>query len=160
MEPSLQRVQLHVSRTVGPAEAQGGEAAQPIQLPGPSVWPLLLSVSVVVFVAGLLFIDNYPWLSLITIPLVLIGILGWALEDPVARPAPASQAGYTSTAAVEIMLGGRQEEADYPMTFGRTKVSAYPVKEKEEVRGRKHERLPGNLSSPRKVPGRIRLLRD
>ncbi len=105
MEPSLQRVQLHVSRTVGPGEAQGGEAAQPIQLPGPSVWPLLLSVSVVVFAAGLLFIDNYPWLSLITIPLVLIGILGWALEDPVARPAPASQAGYTSTAAVEIMLG-------------------------------------------------------
>jgi len=115
---------------------------------------------VVVFVAGLLFIDNYPWLSLITIPLVLIGILGWALEDPVTRPALASQSGYTSTAAVEIMLEGRQEEAGYPMTFGRTKVGAYPVKEKEEVRGRKHERLPGNLSSPRKVPGRIRLLRD
>ena len=146
---------------VGPAEAQGGEAAQPIQLPGPSVWPLLLSVSVVVFAAGLLFIDNYPWLSLITIPLVLIGILGWALEDPVARPALASQAGYTSTAAVEIMLEGRQEEAGYPiMTFGRMIVGAYPVKEKEEVRGRKHERLPRNLSSPRKVPGRIRLLRD
>ena len=68
MEPSLQRVQLHVSRTAGPGEAQGGEAAQPIQLHGPSVWPLLLSVSVVVFAAGLLFIDNYPWLSLITIP--------------------------------------------------------------------------------------------
>jgi len=156
MEP---RVQLHASSVVSPGEAQRGEAVQPIQLPGPSVWPLLLGAAIVVCVAGLLFIDDYPWLSLVTLPSVFICILGWALEKPGLQPAPVmSQVGYTSPTAIEVMLGETFDNtlvSAYPVQ----EVAVYPVQEKEEIPGSKHETQSGDLSSRQKVPGRIRLLR-
>jgi hypothetical protein len=35
-------------------------------------------------VVGLLFIPDNPWLLIVSAPFVLLGILGWALEDPMA----------------------------------------------------------------------------
>lgn len=61
------------------------EEEQHIHLPNPSVWPLLLCAAILLAVVGVLFIPDAPWLTLVSIPLILVGILGWALEDPSAH---------------------------------------------------------------------------
>ena len=58
--------------------------AEHIHMPNPSLWPLLLGVAVAVTIGGLLFVSSAPWISLIAIVCVLITMLGWALEDPIA----------------------------------------------------------------------------
>ena len=55
-----------------------------IHMPNPSYWPLLVGLAVAITVCGLLFVSYFPWLSLVGAVLVLITILGWALEDPMA----------------------------------------------------------------------------
>lgn len=60
------------------------EEKQHIHLPNPSLWPLILSVAILVTVIGLLFIPDNPWISIIGAPFILVGIMGWALEDPMA----------------------------------------------------------------------------
>lgn len=61
------------------------EEKQHIHLPNPSLWPLILSVAILVTVIGLLFIPDNPWISVIGAPFILVGIMGWALEDPMAQ---------------------------------------------------------------------------
>ncbi len=57
-----------------------------------SVWPLVLSAAISLLVVGLLFVPDNPWLALIALPLVLVGIMGWALEeDTAAGPAPSHE---------------------------------------------------------------------
>ena len=53
-----------------------------IHLPNPSYWPILLSLAIAVTMVGLLFISNAAWIVPIAAVLVLVCILGWALEDP------------------------------------------------------------------------------
>jgi len=61
------------------------EKAEPhVHLPNPSYWPILLSLAIVFAMGGLLFVTSAPWLSLLVLPFVLVCILGWALEDPMA----------------------------------------------------------------------------
>src|SRR5437667_8242473 len=60
------------------------EAEQHIHMPNPSYWPLLLSIAIALTLGGLLFVSTAPWIPLIALPFVLIFILGWALEDPMA----------------------------------------------------------------------------
>jgi len=57
-----------------------------IHLPNPSFWPILLTVAIALTVGGLIFWskDSFPWLSVIAAPFVLIGILGFGLENPMA----------------------------------------------------------------------------
>jgi hypothetical protein len=55
-----------------------------IHLPNPSWWPLILTVAIVLAVAGLLYFPENPWVLIISTPLILLGIMGWALEDPMA----------------------------------------------------------------------------
>jgi hypothetical protein len=55
-----------------------------IHLPNPSLWPLILSGAMLLVIAGLLALPDVPWLSIVAAPFVLISILGWALEDPMA----------------------------------------------------------------------------
>lgn len=74
---------LHVSSALDHAEAEGEHH---IHLPGPSLWPLILGVAILVTVSGLLFIPDAPWLAIIGAIFVLVGILGWGLEDPNAAP--------------------------------------------------------------------------
>ncbi|HTI15600.1 MAG TPA: hypothetical protein VL461_13715 [Dictyobacter sp.] len=57
-----------------------------IHMPNPSLWPLVLSVAILVTVVGLLFLPGGAWLSAIAVPFVLVGILGWAVENPSAKP--------------------------------------------------------------------------
>jgi hypothetical protein len=65
------------------------EEHQPhIHLPNPSLWPLILGAAILITIIGLLFIPDNPWLALFGIPCILIGILGFALEDPNAPRKP------------------------------------------------------------------------
>ncbi len=65
-------------------EADIQEAEPHIHLPNPSYWPLLLSIAIGLTMVGLLFVSIAPWILPITLLLVLIAIMGWALEDPMA----------------------------------------------------------------------------
>ena len=67
----------------GNAEGHGAEEHH-IHLPNPSLWPLLLSGAILLAVSGIIFFPANPWLTVVAAPLVIIGILGWALEDPMA----------------------------------------------------------------------------
>lgn len=60
------------------------EGEHHIHLPNPSLWPLLLSAAILLAVVGIIFFPENPWLTIVAVPLVIIGILGWALEDPMA----------------------------------------------------------------------------
>src|SRR5579859_7525369 len=82
METSLQSTNiadaLHASLAVN---QEVEEEEHHIHMPGPSLWPLILSAAILVTVTGLLFVPETPWLTLIGAPFILVGILGWALED-------------------------------------------------------------------------------
>jgi hypothetical protein len=60
-----------------------------LALPAPSIWPLLLSAALCALMVGLLLIDKAPWLVLIAVFFVFVGILGLALED--REPGPIDQ---------------------------------------------------------------------
>src|SRR5437588_5860562 len=72
--PSMQQVE----------DVEEVEAQPHIHLPNPSYWPIMVGVAIAVAMLGLLIISITPWLFIIGIPLVLIAILGWAFEDPMA----------------------------------------------------------------------------
>src|ERR1051326_6404301 len=55
-----------------------------IHLPNPSLWPLVVGVGILLTITGLLFIPDNPWLAIVGAVIVLIGILGFGLEDPMA----------------------------------------------------------------------------
>ena len=93
MDSSLQSANLTTEElTKSLAEKEGvvenvaghDEEELHIHLPNPSLWPLLLSAAILVAVTGLIFLPSNPWLTVVAAPLVVIGILGWALEDPMA----------------------------------------------------------------------------
>src|SRR2546421_12290169 len=91
MDHSLQSADLTINDltalpAANPEETVEAEEEHHIHLPGPSWWPLLLSVAILVAIAGLLFIPDNPWITIIAAPFVLVGILGWGLEDPMAPP--------------------------------------------------------------------------
>ena len=70
-------------------EDTGEVEAQPhIHLPNPSYWPVLLGVAIALTIIGFLIISNIFGLALLFIIVglvfVLVSILGWALEDPMA----------------------------------------------------------------------------
>jgi hypothetical protein len=67
-------------------EVEEAEEEHHIHLPNPSLWPFILSSAILVTVIGLLFLPSNPWLSIVGAPFVLVGILGWALQDPMAAP--------------------------------------------------------------------------
>ena len=60
------------------------EAEQHIHMPNPSYWPLLLSIAIALTMVALLFVSSAAWVLLITIPFVLICVIAWGVEDPMA----------------------------------------------------------------------------
>lgn len=92
MDSSLQSANLatdeqRLSVPAGHEEATVAEEEQHhIHLPNPSAWPLVLGVAILVEIIGLMFIPDSPWLSIVAAPFILLGIMGWALEDPMAAP--------------------------------------------------------------------------
>lgn len=137
METSLQSVNLtadDLARSFELNQAAEEEAARYIHLPNPSFWPLILSVAILVTVAGLLSLPDVPWLSLIGTPFILVGIMGWALEDPMApkhqreeseRPIPVIPA---NSAAAQTILQQAREVADRIVTVSSTEYSVHPIR--------------------------------
>ena len=61
------------------------EAEDHIHMPNGSYWPLFVGLAVSITMIGLLFVSYFPWISVAGVILVLITIMGWALEDPFAQ---------------------------------------------------------------------------
>lgn len=123
MERSLPFDPPRKMHAVGHYTTREGTASQHIPLPGPSIWPLLLGAATAAFAIGLLLIDSYPWLSLITLPLVLAGILGWALEKPAAQPASTLQA-----EAMPAMAAAPFADVEMPtLKLGSISIAASPT---------------------------------
>jgi len=64
---------------------QEEEALHHIHLPNPSYWPILLGIAIAVTMIGLVIVSMNVLIALIGIVLVFICIMGWALEDPMAK---------------------------------------------------------------------------
>ncbi len=131
METSLQSAQLttdelHQSIAANP---EVEEEEPHIHLPNPSLWPALLSAAILMTVAGLLFVPETPWLTIIGAPLILVGILGWALEDPMASPH--EEQGpvyiYNSHLTPHQVLEQAQLTLDRNVTVSSTAYSVHPV---------------------------------
>lgn len=136
-----------VAADEGPVEEE--EEAH-IHLPGPSLWPLLLSAAILLVFIGLILVGTpgndalsglAPWLIFIGLPCVLIGMIGWALEDPhAARAGGRVRSGQHATSFAEAALTGQsttlaartldQAEAvvEQTVTISSTAWSAHPVK--------------------------------
>ena len=121
-----------------------------IHLPGPSLWPILLSAAILVVFAGVIMFGTpnhdqlaplAPWFIFIGLPLVLIGIMGWALENPhgSAHSAQARAGRYATsfadasisgkpTAFAEQVLDQAEGVVEGTVTIGSTAWSAHPVK--------------------------------
>ena len=121
--------------TVAAAEELGeGEVEHHIHMPNPSLWPLILSVAIAVTVGGLLFVNTFPWISIIAAPFVLISILGWALENPFASHeagrvtfSPGTYEPGKLPPLAEQLLQDAQEVANETVTVSSTEWSAHPV---------------------------------
>ena len=131
-------------------EEQVEEEEAHIHLPGPSLWPILLSAAILVVFAGLIMIgtpghDNLsglsPWFIFIGLPLVLIGIMGWALEDPHGKThGAATKEGQFANSFAEAAITGKptvfaeqtlddaEAVVEQTITIGSTAWSAHPVK--------------------------------
>src|SRR5450432_1484524 len=87
MEASLQSTHLPANELSDSLlEEQVEEEEHHIHLPNPSLWPFILSIAILVTIIGLLFLPTNPWLTIVAAPFVLVGILGWALQDPMVAP--------------------------------------------------------------------------
>jgi len=121
-----------------------------IHLPGPSLWPVLLAVAVVLVFVGLLLFGTpdhnqlaplAPWLVFLGLPCVLISMMGWALENPHGTAHGAhARGGRYATSFVEASLTGKptvfaeqvldeaEAAVESTVTIGSTAWSAHPVK--------------------------------
>jgi hypothetical protein len=118
--------ELHPSQEM---QQEVEEEEHHIHLPNPSFWPLLLSAAILVEVAGLLFIPDAPWLSIIAAPFILWGILGWALEDPMGAPgAVAPQVAKRPAPPAKEVLDQARATLERIVTIASTAWSAHPVK--------------------------------
>lgn len=110
-----------------------------IHLPNPSFWPILLSLAIAVALGGVLFISSAPWISAVGLIFVLIAIMGWALEDPMAPPKEKGEPTHMVMSYAEAMETGRptplaeevlqsaEEVAERVVTVSSTEWSAHPV---------------------------------
>jgi osmotically-inducible protein OsmY len=131
-------------------EEQLEEEETHIHLPGPSLWPILLGAAILLVFIGVIMTGTpghdslaglAPWLIFIGLPCVLIGIMGWALENPHGashrehargnRYATSfSEAAITgkSTIFAEQLLDQAEAVVESTVTISSTAWSAHPVK--------------------------------
>ena len=138
--------ELATSAVVNGEDEHGAEEVH-IHMPNPSLWPLILGVSIAIAFVGLFFIDSSPVLLIIGAILILISILGLGLEDPFAqkgakRVASGLATSYTESAVTgkptilaERLLQEARDTADRTVTVSSTAYSAHPVKVEIEREG-------------------------
>jgi osmotically-inducible protein OsmY len=145
MDTSLQNTNLTEDETTMPAQAieeeahAGGEEAH-IHLPNGSLWPVILAISILVTLAGFVFINTVYWISIIGAICVFISIMGWALEDPMATHGEEVKPGEYSATFEEAAATGKptplaakvlqeaEDVVDQTVTVDTTAWSAHPVK--------------------------------
>jgi hypothetical protein len=140
MDTSLQNTSRTKDELTIPAqEVQAAEHAEGekthIHLPNGSLWPVILGISILVTMAGFVFINTVYWVTVIGAVFVFIGIMGWALEDPMATHGEHAKPGEHSAAKV---LADAEVVVDQIVTVDTTAWSAHPVKvfiEREEPEG-------------------------
>jgi osmotically-inducible protein OsmY len=131
-------VTLPSSETGHDAHAQGESSH--IHLPGPSYWPVLIAVALLITIVGFLVINSTPALVIIGAVLVLISIVGWGLEDPMAPKTAEVKPGEYSTSFAESAVTGKptplaeaalrdaEDVVERTVTVSSTAWSAHPVK--------------------------------
>ncbi len=135
MDTSLQSMNLtadELRSSLAAKEAEEGleEEQHHIHMPNPSLWPFILGAAVLFTIAGLLALPDIPWLSVIAAPFVLVGMLGWALEDPMASPHQETTRRFVNgeIPTAEQILQQAREVAEHTVTVSSTAWSAHPVK--------------------------------
>jgi hypothetical protein len=147
MDTSLQSTSLTGDEITIPVPAgQEEELAEAeeeahIHLPHGSFWPFLLALSILLTMSGFVVINTTPWITILGLPLILITIMGWALEDPMATPkeAEVKPGEYAATFAeaattgkltplAEIALQEAEDVVDQTVTVSSTAWSGHPVK--------------------------------
>lgn len=151
MQPPLRFTQRQVDVQPRPQE----EAASHLPHHQLSVWPLVLSAAICLLVVGLLFVPDNPWLALIALPLVLVGIMGWALEDPAAGSAPTHESisidKWETVILPAVITGQVQEGVDHRrQAVSMTDTMPLSVQEVEVFSG-------DDQAARQKNPNRIRL---
>ncbi|HEY6542674.1 MAG TPA: cytochrome c oxidase subunit 4, partial [Ktedonobacteraceae bacterium] len=111
-----------------------------IHLPNPSYWPLLVGLSVLIIMVGVLASNATPVLIIIGFPLLLITMMGWALENPNApKEAPVKPGEYAMSYAEaattgkptvlgQVSLREAEDVVEQTVTISSTAWSAHPVK--------------------------------
>ena len=145
MDTSLQNTNLTEDEMTMPALAdQGAEHAEGeeahIHLPNGSFWPVLVGVAILVTMVGILFINTAYWITIVGAVFVFIGVMGWALENPMATHREEVKPGEYSATFAEAALTGKptplaakalQDAADVVdeiVTVDTSAWSAHPVK--------------------------------
>ena len=145
MDTSLQNTSLTEDEITMPAQtvqaaehAEGKEAH--IHLPNGSLWPVILGISILVTMAGFVFINTVFWVTVIGAVFVFISIMGWALEDPMATHVDHAKPGEYSATFEEAASSGKptlfaakvlreaEDVVDQTVTVDTTAWSAHPVK--------------------------------
>jgi len=141
MDTSLQRANLtaeEVNTSLAAHHEEPAEEEHHIHLPNPSLWPLLLSAAILLAVIGILFFPENPWLTVVAAPLVIIGILGWALEDPMggADTTSAELSERYATMRPEAILDIARGIVENVVTVSSTAYSTHPVRvEIDDIKG-------------------------
>ena len=145
MDTSLQNTSLTDDETMLILAGEGDELAEAeeeahIHLPNGSLWPLILSVGILIAIAGFVVINTTPVVTIIGVVVAFIGILGWGLENPMASREEKVEPGkYAATFAeaaktgkptplAEMALQEAEEVVDKTVTVSSTAWSAHPVK--------------------------------
>ncbi len=131
METPLKSANLTVddlTASILPDYEEESEAESHIHMPGPSLWPLLLGVAIFITFIGLLIIDSTPVIAIVGALAVLVGILGFGLENPMAHHEEQA-GGYVTQDSPEAQqtLEQAREIVESLVTVGSTAWSAHPV---------------------------------
>ena len=139
MDTSLQRANLtaeEVNTSLTARQEEPAEEEHHIHLPNPSLWPLLLSASILLAVIGILFFPENPWLTVVAAPLVIIGILGWALEDPMGASPQPELSEREASLRPQAILDMARNIVENVVTVSSTAYSTHPVRvELDDIKG-------------------------
>jgi cytochrome c oxidase subunit IV/BON domain-containing protein len=145
MDTSLQNTNLTEDQMTMPAladqetELAGVEEAH-IHLPNGSLWPIIVGVAILVTMIGFVFINTAYWITIIGLIFVFIGIMGWALENPMATHEEEVKPGEYAATFAEAALTGKptplaaktlqdaEDVVDEIVTVDTSAWSAHPVK--------------------------------
>lgn len=137
---SEDELELAASGSQEQEEAHAEGEGVHIHLPNPSFWPIVVAAAILLIMTGVLISSSTPALLIIGIPLLLIGMLGFALEDPNAPKEAAVKPGEYAMSFAEAATSGKptvlgqivlrdaEDVVESTVTISSTAWSAHPVK--------------------------------